>query len=78
MNNGELHAGARSGNNTLLKFVKEFKATPRNLAILLLDRCDIDIARHETDRELRNRAVFWLGQSRDPRAVQALLEIIDQ
>ena len=32
----------------LLKFVKEFKATPRNLAVLLIDRCDLDIAAHET------------------------------
>jgi hypothetical protein len=31
----------------LLKFVKEFKSTPRNIAILLIDRCDIDIATHE-------------------------------
>jgi hypothetical protein len=31
----------------LLKFVRAFKATPRNLAILLLDRCDIDIPSHE-------------------------------
>jgi Family of unknown function (DUF6079) len=31
----------------LLKFVRAFKSTPRNLAILLLDRCDIDIAAHE-------------------------------
>jgi hypothetical protein len=31
----------------LLKFVKEFKSTPRNIAILLIDRCDIDIAAHE-------------------------------
>lgn len=31
----------------LLKFVKEFKPTPRNLAILLIDRCDLDIAEHE-------------------------------
>ena len=38
----------------------------------------IDIARHETDRELRNRAIFWLGQSHDPRAAQALLEIVGQ
>ena len=38
----------------------------------------IDIARHEMDRELRNKAVFWLGQSHDPRAAQALLEIINQ
>ena len=27
----------------LLKFVKEFKPTPRNLAVLLIDRCDLDI-----------------------------------
>jgi HEAT repeat protein len=38
----------------------------------------IDVARHETDRDLRRKAVFWLGQSHDPRAAQALLEIINQ
>jgi HEAT repeat protein len=38
----------------------------------------IDIARHETDKELRKKAVFWLGQSHDPRAAQVLLEIINQ
>lgn len=32
----------------LLKWVREFKATPRNVAILLIDRPDIDIAAHET------------------------------
>ena len=31
----------------LLKFVRSFKATPRNLAILLLDGCNLDIAAHE-------------------------------
>ena len=31
----------------LLKFVKEFKSTPRNIAILLIDRCDTDITAHE-------------------------------
>jgi hypothetical protein len=31
----------------LLKFVKEFKASVRNLAILLIDRCNPDIAAHE-------------------------------
>lgn len=31
----------------LLKFVRSFKATPRNLAILLIDGCDIAIADHE-------------------------------
>lgn len=32
----------------LLKWVREFKATPRNVAILLIDRPDIDIRAHET------------------------------
>jgi hypothetical protein len=31
----------------LLKFIVPFKSTPRNLAILLIDRLDIDIAGHE-------------------------------
>ena len=31
----------------LLKWVREFKATPRNVAILLIDRPDIDIRAHE-------------------------------
>jgi TolA-binding protein len=38
----------------------------------------IDIAKHEADPDLRKKAVFWLGQSRDPRARQALLDIINQ
>jgi hypothetical protein len=31
----------------LLKWVREFKATPRNIAILLLDQPDVDIRAHE-------------------------------
>lgn len=31
----------------LLKWVREFKATPRNVAILLIDRPDVDIRAHE-------------------------------
>lgn len=31
----------------LLKWVREFKATPRNVAILLIDQFDLDIRRHE-------------------------------
>lgn len=31
----------------LVKFIKEFHATPRNIAILLLDDCRADIATHE-------------------------------
>ncbi len=36
----------------------------------------IDIVRNETDIELRRRAIFWLGQTNDPRAVAVLEEII--
>lgn len=38
----------------------------------------IDIARRDPNPELRKRALFWLGQSEDPRAVQVLQEIIEQ
>jgi HEAT repeat protein len=38
----------------------------------------IDIAKHDPNAELRKKAVFWLGQSHDPRARQALLDIINQ
>jgi HEAT repeat protein len=38
----------------------------------------LDIARKEPDRELRRQAIFWLGQSRDPRVVKLLEEIINK
>jgi len=38
----------------------------------------IDIARRDPNPELRKRALFWLGQSQDSRAVQVLQEIIEQ
>lgn len=38
----------------------------------------LDIARNEEDSELREQAVFWIGQSGDPRAQDVLLEILDQ
>lgn len=38
----------------------------------------IDIVRTEPDLELRKRAIFWLGQTSDPRAAQVLEEIIRQ
>lgn len=34
------------------------------------------IARTEKDAEIRKQAIFWLGQSRDPRAAKFLLELI--
>ena len=38
----------------------------------------LDIARNEKEPALRSKAIFWLGQSRDPRAVKVLQEIINQ
>ena len=38
----------------------------------------IDIARNEKNRELRKQAIFWLGQSHDPRALKALGELINR
>ena len=38
----------------------------------------IDLARNDTDREIRAKATFWLGQSRDPRASKFLEERISK
>jgi HEAT repeat protein len=38
----------------------------------------IEIARRDPDRRMREKALFWLGQSRDPRAAQVLREVIEQ
>lgn len=35
----------------------------------------IDIAKNDRDGSLRKTAIFWLGQSKDPRAIKALQEI---
>jgi HEAT repeat protein/TolA-binding protein len=37
-----------------------------------------DIAKNEKDAELRKKAIFWLGQSRDPRVQQFLMELINR
>ena len=36
------------------------------------------IAKNDKDKELRGKAVFWLGQSRDPRAIKYLEELISK
>ncbi|HEY9226887.1 MAG TPA: hypothetical protein VIP11_09590 [Gemmatimonadaceae bacterium] len=36
----------------------------------------MDIARNDRDIELRKRAMFWLGQSKDPRATKFLRDLI--
>jgi HEAT repeat protein len=38
----------------------------------------IEIAKRDPDPELRKRALFWLGQSGESRAIQALQDIIEQ
>ncbi|HET7307498.1 MAG TPA: M56 family metallopeptidase [Gammaproteobacteria bacterium] len=36
----------------------------------------IKVAMHGSDQGLREKAIFWLGQSHDPRAAQALMDIV--
>ena len=36
----------------------------------------MDIAKTDKDKEMRSKAIFWLGQSRDPRAVKFLEDLI--
>ena len=38
----------------------------------------IDLARNDPDREIREKATFWLGQSRDPRAAKYLEDRISK
>jgi HEAT repeat protein len=38
----------------------------------------MSIARSDSDRELRSKAVFWLGQSRDPRVIKFLEDLINR
>lgn len=36
----------------------------------------IDVAEHDTDRDVRHQALFWLGQSKDPRALAYIRELV--
>ncbi|HET7588310.1 MAG TPA: M56 family metallopeptidase [Gammaproteobacteria bacterium] len=47
---------------------------PREQSVPLL----ITIAKQGADPALREKAVFWLGQSHDPRAIEALMSIIQE
>lgn len=38
----------------------------------------IDIAKNEQNKNLRKDAIFWLGQSHDPRALKALQDLINR
>jgi HEAT repeat protein len=38
----------------------------------------LEIAKTEKNADLRKRAIFWLGQSKDPRAAKLLQELIER
>ena len=38
----------------------------------------MDIAKNDPDRDVRKQAIFWLGQSHDPRVKQFLLDLINR
>lgn len=38
----------------------------------------LEVAKNEKDKELRKKAIFWLGQSKDPRAAKLLQELIER
>jgi TolA-binding protein len=55
----------------------------RHLMFVFFQRSDseivdkmMDIARNDADPEVRKQAIFWLGQSKDPRVARFLLDII--
>jgi PBS lyase HEAT-like repeat-containing protein len=36
----------------------------------------IDVAEHDPDREVKHQALFWLGQSKDPRALAYIRDLV--
>ncbi|MEO5589380.1 MAG: HEAT repeat domain-containing protein [Gemmatimonadaceae bacterium] len=54
-----------------------FVLSQRNNSPAAVDKL-LDIAKNDKDVELRKKAIFWLGQSRDPRVQQFLLELINR
>jgi HEAT repeat protein len=36
----------------------------------------IDMAQHDADRDVRHQALFWLGQSKDPRALAFIRDLV--
>jgi HEAT repeat protein len=36
----------------------------------------IDVAQHDADREVRHQALFWIGQSKDPRALTFIRDLV--
>ena len=47
---------------------------PNDQSIPLL----IDLLKHNRSREVRKKAAFWLGQKNDPRALEAIAEVLQR
>ncbi|HET7674832.1 MAG TPA: M56 family metallopeptidase [Gammaproteobacteria bacterium] len=80
----------QSGDPAAVKFLNDFIASNaplelREKALFGISRLPkdsvpmlINVAKHGTDHSLREKAIFWLGQSDDPRAAEALMDIIQR
>ena len=64
-------------NDTEMKDQIIFALSQRQRESAAIDKL-FDIAKNEKDSELRKKAIFWLGQSRDPRVQQFLLDLINK
>ena len=53
------------------------QVTPSTSARDAIDKL-MDIASNDPDRDLRKQAIFWLGQSHDPRVQKFLLDLINR
>ena len=63
--------------DTELKDHLIFTLSQRQKEAAAMDKL-FDIARNEKDSDLRKKAIFWLGQSRDPRVQQFLIDLINK
>lgn len=66
-----------AGDDTELRGQVIFTLSQRRDDTAAVDKL-LDIAKREQDRELRRQALFWLGQSGDPRVAGLLEEIINK
>jgi HEAT repeat protein len=64
-------------NNQEMKEQVIFVLSQRGNNPTAIDRL-MEIAKTDKDPELRKKAIFWLGQSRDPRVQQFLLDMINR
>lgn len=64
-------------NDTEMKEAIIFTLSQRQSDRTAMDKL-FDIAKNEKDAELRKKAIFWLGQSHDPRVQQFLIDLINK